>query len=293
MVSSFLASRPVLQSFINDFLSNKGAVIGFVVFVFVLFLALFANFIAPYDPYEQFENASLLPPVWSEGGQARFLLGTDNVGRDILSRLIYGSRLSLLMGCIIVLISVSLGTTMGLIAGYLGGVFEYIAMRIVDILLAVPGILLAMAIVAILGPGLLHAAIAIGIVAVPPYIRLARASMISEKSKDYVTSCVISNYSNSRIVFSEILPNCVSPLIVQATLGFSGAILEAAGLSFLGLGAQPPAAEWGTMLSTALEYMRVDAWLIVFPGLAILVTVISLNLMGDGIRDALDPKLQK
>jgi dipeptide transport system permease protein len=282
-----------LAEFWRAYAQSRGALLGLALAVLLILLALFAGFVAPHSPYEQFREFTLTPPVWHSGGRPDFLLGTDPVGRDILSRLIYGTRLSLLIGLISVAISLSLGVVLGLIAGYVRGWIETTIMRLMDVMLALPSLLLAIAVVAILGPGLINAMYAIAIVLLPHYVRLTRAAVIGEAGKEYVQSSKIAGASTLRVMFSTILPNCLAPLIVQATLGFSSAILDAAALGFLGLGAQPPTPEWGSMLADALEFIQRASWVVTFPGLAILVTVLAFNLMGDGLRDALDPKLKR
>ena len=211
----------------------------------------------------------------------------------MLSRLIHGTRLSLVIGLISVAISLSLGVLLGLMAGYLRGLAETIIMRLMDVMLSLPSLRLAIAVVAILGPGLANAMYAIAIVLLPHYVRLTRAAVIAEAGKEYVASSRIAGAGPLRLMFNTILPNCAAPLIVQATLGFSTAILDAAALGFLGLGAQPPTPEWGSMLSSALEFIQRAPWVVTLPGLAILVTVLAFNLMGDGLRDALDPRLKQ
>jgi dipeptide transport system permease protein len=282
-----------LEEFWRAYAQNRGALIGLAVVVILIALALTANVVAPYSPNEQYREFTLTPPMWSEGGSAKFILGTDPVGRDILSRLIYGTRLSLLIGFISVTISLSLGVTLGLIAGFFRGLTEIAIMRFMDVMLALPSLLLAIAVVAILGPGLVNAMYAIAIVLLPHYVRLARAAVIAEAGKEYVASSRIAGAGTLRLMFATILPNCAAPLIVQATLGFSTAILDAAALGFLGLGAQPPTPEWGSMLASALEFIQRAPWVVTLPGLAILITVLAFNLMGDGLRDALDPKLKR
>jgi len=282
-----------LKEFWSYFCENKGAVVGLGFIVVVLLLALFAEVVSPYDPLEQYRDAILTPPAWADGGSWRFLLGTDEVGRDILSRLIYGARLSLFIGMIVVTIALIVGTVVGLSAGYFGGWIDALIMRVVDIIMALPSLLLALAIVTILGPGLKNAAIAIAITYLPQYIRISRASVITESNKDYVMASRVSGAGTLRLMFKTILPNCMAPLIVQATLGFSSAILDAAALGFIGLGAQPPSPEWGSMLSNALEFIQRAWWVVTFPGLMILLTVLAFNLMGDGLRDALDPKMKR
>jgi dipeptide transport system permease protein len=272
--------------------ANTGAVIGLAIIAIVLIFALFADVIAPYDPNFQDRTAFLRPPFWQQGGSFTYLLGTDAVGRDMLSRLIHGARLSLLIGIAVVAIAILVGTLLGLAAGFFRGVFETLVLRLMDILLTLPSLLLAVVIVAILGPGLMNAMLAVAVVVLPHYVRIARAAVIAERSKDYVTAAAVAGAGTVRLMFSEVLPNCMPPLIVQATLGISTAILDAAALGFLGLGAQPPTAEWGTMLADAREFVLRAWWVVTFPGLMILMTVLAFNLLGDGMRDALDPKLK-
>ena len=282
-----------LTEFWSYFSENKGAVLGMVVIVIVALLAIFADVIAPYDPHEQYRDAFLVPPAWQEGGSGRFILGTDDIGRDMFSRLVHGARLSLLVGSIVVTLSLAAGILLGLVAGFFRGVVEIAIMRAMDIMLSLPSLLLAIVIVAILGPSLTNAMLAIAIVITPHYVRLTRASVINERTKDYVTASQVVGAGLARLMFVTVLPNCMAPLIVQATLGFSTAILDAAALGFLGLGAQPPTPEWGTMLADARQFIQRAWWVVTFPGLAILVTVLAFNLMGDGLRDALDPRLRR
>jgi dipeptide transport system permease protein len=282
-----------LAEFWRAYAQSRGALLGLGLTVALILIAIFAAAIAPHSPFEQYRDFTLAPPVWHPAGSSAFLLGTDPLGRDILSRLIYGTRLSLLIGLISVAISLSLGIVLGLIAGYLRGWVETTVMRLMDVMLALPSLLLAIAVVAILGPGLINAMYAIAIVLLPHYVRLTRAAVIAEASKEYVQSSRIAGAGTLRVMFSTILPNCLAPLIVQATLGFSSAILDAAALGFLGLGAQPPTPEWGSMLADALEFIQRASWVVTLPGLAILVTVLAFNLMGDGLRDALDPRLKR
>jgi dipeptide transport system permease protein len=275
------------------FRQNRGAVIGLAVVLALVLVAIFADLIAPHLPIEQYRDSTLVPPMWQQGGSADFILGTDPVGRDVLSRIIHGTRLSLVIGLVAVSLSVSLGVVLGLLAGFFRGAAETAIMRLMDIMLALPSLLLAVAVVAILGPGLINAMYAIAIVMLPHYARLTRAAVIGELGKDYVNASRIAGAGTLRLMFNTVLPNCTAPLIVQATLGFSAAILDAAALGFLGLGAQPPRPEWGSMLASALEFIQSAWWVVTFPGLAILVTVLAFNLMGDGLRDALDPKLKR
>jgi dipeptide transport system permease protein len=282
-----------LREFWAYFSENRGAVGGLAVICVIVLGAVFADVIAPYEPFRQFRDHLLVPPVWQDGGSAQFLLGTDAVGRDILSRIIHGSRFSLVIGLIVVTLSLSIGIALGLVAGFFRGWLETMIMRLMDIILALPSLLLAIVIVAILGPGLANAMIAVAIVYLPHYTRLTRGSVIAERTKDYVVASRVAGAGRLRLMFATILPNCMAPLIVQATLGFSNAILDAAALGFLGLGAQPPIPEWGTMLADAREFVLRAWWVVTFPGLAILVTVLAFNLMGDGLRDALDPKMKR
>ncbi|MCW8859651.1 MAG: ABC transporter permease subunit [Deltaproteobacteria bacterium] len=287
-----LAPPGPFREFWNYFCGNRGALIGFGVIVVVLLAALFANFLTPHSPYEQYRDYILTPPAWQDGGLWRFPLGTDEVGRDVLTRLIYGGRLSLFIGMMVVTLSLMLGTLIGLVSGYARGITDTLIMRAMDIIMALPSLLLALAIVTILGPGLINASIAIAVTYLPHYVRITRASVIGETSKDYVIASKVSGAGVFRLIFITILPNCMAPLIVQASLGFSNAILDAAALGFIGLGAQPPSPEWGSMLANALEFIQRAWWVVTFPGLMILVTVLAFNLMGDGLRDALDPKMK-
>jgi dipeptide transport system permease protein len=282
-----------LQEFWHYFRRNKGAVVGLAYIVIVVIIAIGANFIAPHAPAEQFRDALLRPPVWQEGGSWHYLLGTDDVGRDVLSRLMYGARLSLLVGCLVVVLSLILGVVFGLLAGYYGGIVDIIIMRVVDIMLALPSLLLALVLVAVFGPSIVNASLALTFVALPHYVRLTRAAVLVEVNRDYVTASRVAGASSTRQMFINILPNCLAPLIVQASLGFSNAILDMAALGFLGMGAQPPTPEWGTMLSDVLQFAQSAWWVVTFPGVAILLTVLAFNLMGDGLRDALDPKLKQ
>lgn len=279
--------------FWHYFSMNKGAVIGLVVFVLLVLVAIFAPLLAPHSPEQQFRDAILAPPIWQEGGNANFILGTDQVGRDMLSRLIYGSRYSLFIGFFVVIAALVVGVVLGVLAGYFRGWVDVAIMRVMDIILAFPSLLLALVLVAILGPGLFNAMIAIALVLQPHFARLTRAAVMAESNREYVTAARVSGASHFRLMMRTILPNCLAPLIVQATLSFSNAILEAAALGFLGMGAQPPTPEWGTMLASAREFITRAPWVVTFPGLAILITVLAINLVGDGLRDALDPKLKR
>jgi dipeptide transport system permease protein len=281
------------REFWGSFSANRGAVLGLAVIVLLLLVALLAPWIAPHAPNQTDSSAFLLPPAWQQGGSARHLLGTDAIGRDILSRLMFGARLSLSIGIAVVAISAVLGIALGLVAGFFRGVPEIAIMRLMDVVLTLPSLLLAIVIVAILGPGLLNAMLAVAVVVLPHYVRITRAAVISEISRDYVTAARLGGAGTLRLMFREVLPNCAAPLIVQASLGVSTAILDAAALGFLGLGAQPPSPEWGTMLADAREFVLRAWWVVTFPGLAILAAVLAFNLLGDGLRDALDPKLKR
>ncbi len=282
-----------LKEFWSYFSENRGAVIGLWVFVVFVVIAIFAPLLAPHDPTAQFRDHALQPPVWQEGGTWQFPLGTDAVGRDMVSRLLHGARFSFFVGVIVVVIAATGGIIVGLIAGFAPKWLDTIIMRLMDIILAFPSLLLALVLVAILGPSLINAMIAIALVLQPHYVRLTRGSVINERTKDYVVAAKVAGAGYFRLMFVTVLPNCLAPIIVQAALSFSTAILDAAALGFLGMGAQPPTPEWGTMLADAREFVLRAWWVVTFPGLAILVTVLAINLMGDGLRDALDPKLKR
>ncbi len=279
---------PILE-FRRNFTASRNGVIGFVLVVLLVFSAVLAPLLALHPPDEQVRTAILHPPTWFSGA---FPLGTDDLGRDVFSRLLYGARLSLSIGAVVVTLAFAVGTMLGLVAGFSGGMIEALVMRLMDIMLALPTILLAIAIVAVLGPGLFNAMLAVAIVQLPGFVRLTRASVLVERSKDYVTAARMAGAGRMRMMFLIVLPNCLAPLIVQASLGYSGAILDTAALGFLGLGAQPPTPEWGTMLADALQFVQSAWWVVTFPGLAILLTVLGFNLVGDGLRDALDPRLK-
>ena len=292
-LSSSAIRRQMLAEFWFYFRQNRGAVAGLFVFVLLVLTAIFAPVLAPHNPTMQYRDAFLLPPVWQEGGRAEFLLGTDAVGRDMLSRLIFGAQYSLFIGIVVVAIALVGGVIIGLIAGFFRGWVDAVIMRVMDVILAFPSLLLALVLVAILGPGLTNAMIAIAIVYQPHFARLTRAAVMGEMQREYVTAARVAGAGNLRLMFKTILPNCLGPLIVQATLSFSSAVLYSAALGFLGMGAQRPAPEWGTMLAEAREFILRAWWVVTLPGLAILVSVLAINMMGDGLRDALDPKLKR
>jgi dipeptide transport system permease protein len=275
------------------FIENRGAVIGLAVVLLIVLLAIFADVVAPYPPNEQFRDAVKAPPIWADGGTWRFILGTDGLGRDMLSRLIHGARVSLFIGLSVMSVSFVLGVVVGLTAAFASDVVDVMITRLMDLIMAVPSLVLAILVVAVLGPSLTNTIVAVTIVYLPRYVRLVRASALAELGKEYVLAAKVAGVGKLRLMFSTVLPNCLAPLIVQAALGVSDAILEAAALGFLGLGAQPPISEWGTMLADAREFIRSNPWLVTLPGLAILITVVSINLAGDGLRDALDPKMRR
>jgi peptide/nickel transport system permease protein len=273
-------------SLFRRLLRSKSAIIGLVIILGITVVAIFAQQIAPYDPIKQSFIRQLRPP------SASYPLGTDEFGRDILSRIIHGARWALLAGILADSIALVLGVTIGLIGGYYGGRVDAFVVWLTDVMLAFPYLLLAMIVVAIFGPGIRNAMIAVGIVYMPQYARLVRGTVLSLKEKEFVEAARAIGASSFRIMFRHILPNCVAPIIVMATLAVGWAIVQTAGLSFLGLGAQHPMPEWGAMLSGGRNYMLSAWWIATFPGLAIVVTVIGFNLLGDGLRDVLDPYLR-
>jgi peptide/nickel transport system permease protein len=268
-------------------LRNRGALVGLCLLGIMLLLAIIANVVAPYQPNVMSPGREL------QGPSGEHLFGTDQFGRDILSRIIYGTRLSFQVGFIAVGIALIGGVTLGLLSGYHGRWTDAAVMMLIDIMLAFPGILLALAIVAVLGPSLINLMIAVGISAVPSYTRLVRGAVLATKEQPYVEAARVVGVSDTAIMFKHILPNVLAPVIVLATLGIGGAILVGASLSFLGLGAKPPTPEWGAMLSTGRNYLTIAPWITLFPGLAIMITVLSINMLGDGLRDALDPRLKR
>lgn len=277
----------------SSFRSNKGAVVSLVLLIVIIFIAIFAPIIAPHSPTKIFEGAFNLPPLWAgEGADSRFLLGTDDIGRDVLSRLLFGARVSLGVGFLVVTVTLLTGGLLGLIAGYSGGWIDQLILRGVDILMSLPSILLAIVVVAVLGTNLSNAVIAVSLVSLPHFIRIVRASVLAEINKTYISATHGFGASHIRVAIRHILPNCMAPVIVQSTLGFSDGILNIAALGFLGLGAQPPTPEWGAMLADSRAYIESAWWLVTLPGLCILIVVLCFNLLGDGLRDALDPRLK-
>jgi peptide/nickel transport system permease protein len=279
-------SESLWRKSLRRLVRNTGAMVGLVVLTLLVLVAIFAPVLAPYPPNRQNPLVSLNAP------SVEHRLGTDQFGRDILSRLIYGTRVSLRVGLIAVGIAGLIGIPFGLVAGYYGGWIDMVISRVIDLMLAFPGILLALVLVSVLGPSLFNVMVAVGIAASPNYARLVRGSVLSAKEHVYVESARAVGAYVRGILVRHILPNILAPVIVLATLGTAGAILSAAALSFLGLGAQPPTAEWGAMLSEGRNYMRLAWWVTTFPGVAIMVTVLAVNLLGDGLRDALDVRMR-
>ncbi len=271
---------------------NKTSVAGLIVVAGFVLAAIFAPSLSPHDPVETALYDQLKPPAWKDGGSDKNILGTDDLGRDIFSRIIYGARVSLIVAVVSVGLAFVLGTLLGTISGYYKGALDSVIMRIMDIILAFPYLLLAIVVVAFLGPSLQNAMIAIGITYVPRFARIVRGSVLEEFEKDYVMAAKAVGARDWRIIFVAILPNCLGPLIVLTTLSFASAILDAAALSFLGLGAQPPTPEWGAMIASSRSLILRASWVMTFPGIAILFAVLGFNLLGDGLRDALDPRLR-
>ena len=285
--AALLSKESRLKEFWDLLKQDKAAVAGLIIIVFLVLLAIFGRYIMPYDPYESVMSENFQRP------SAAHWFGTDDLGRDILSRIIDGTKISLRIGIVAVAGALFIGTFLGCIAAFYGKAADIAIMRIMDIMLAIPDILLAIAIMTALGPGIDKAIIAITFVTIPQYARIVRGSILSVKENDYVDAARIVGNRNFRVLFAHILPNCVSPLIVRSTLGVSTAILDAAALGFLGLGVKPPLAEWGTMLGSGRQFIFNAPYILLFPGLAITITVIAFNLLGDGLRDALDPKTGK
>lgn len=274
-------------SFFSVFLENKAAVVGGLIILFYIFIAVFAPVLAPYHPHDIHLDNKLMPP------STEHWMGTDDKGRDILSRILYGSRLSMGVGFAAVIFGAFFGITLGLIAGYYGKWIDSVIMRCMDVLLAFPGILLALAIVSALGPSLINVTIAVGAFSVPLFARIVRGSTLEVKQLEYIDAIRSLGAKDGTIIFKHILPNILSPIIVQGTLRVATAILSAAGLSFLGLGAQPPSSEWGTMLSSGRDFLFSAPYIAIFPGLAIAFLVLGFNIFGDGLRDAFDPRMKK
>lgn len=271
-------------------LDNKASVVCLIFLSLWVLLALTAPVLPLHSPIEVFDGQQMKAPVWA-GGEGRFPLGTDDLGRDMLSRLANGARISLGFGFLSVLVSVLIGGFLGVTAGFFGGMWDRFVLRIVDVLMALPSLLLAIVVVAILGPSLWNALWAVTLVSLPGFIRISRAAVLAEREKDYVQASRAFGAGRLRQMAVTILPNCLAPMIVQASLGFSDGILNMAALGFLGLGAQAPTPEWGAMLSDSKAYIESAPWLVTWPGICILSVVLSFNLLGDGLRDAFDPKI--
>ena len=286
-----LDRHPMLEQ-LSQLWRNKTAVLGLIIITTFILTAVFAPLLSPHDPLETSLYDQLKPPVWHEKGTWKNILGTDDLGRDTLSRIIYGARVSLSVAVVSVGLAFVLGTLLGSISGYYKGAVDSLIMRIMDMILAFPYLLLAIVVVAYLGPSLRNAMMAIGVTYIPRFARIVRGSVLEEYEKDYVMAARSIGARDWRIIFLAILPNCMGPLIVQTTLSFASAILDAAALSFLGLGAQPPTPEWGGMIAMGRGLILRASWVMTFPGIAILLAVLGFNLLGDGLRDALDPRLR-
>ena len=289
MVSRKYVKRSQTAEIWRRLKKNKGAMVGLAIVIILAFIALFANVLLDYETDVVGQN---IAQRMQEPSREHWL-GTDEVGRDALSRLLYGTRFSLSVGIVAVAIALAIGVTLGAIAGYFGGVVEEVIMRITDIFASVPNILMGIVIVAALGASTLNLMIAVGVTSVPQFVRVTRAAVLTVRNEEYIEASRAIGISEARIIFSHILPNCLSPIIVQTTLRVASAIISASSLSFLGLGVPAPSPEWGSMLSSGRQFIRTNSLLTVFPGLAIMITVLALNLLGDGLRDALDPKLRR
>ncbi len=291
-----------MYDFWIQFRRNKLAVIGLFIIIFFITLAILSGVIYDYDDITRnhISNAFLKPMsvgiIEDENlvkSEHVYILGADNFGRDILGRIVYGTRISIIIGFVTVSIAIAIGGTLGAIAGYYGGIIEVLIMRLADILLAIPNILFALAIVAALGPSFKNLLIAIAITAIPTYIRIVRASVLTVKDQEFIEAAKAIGANDFRIILFHVIPNCLAPIIIQATLGVAQSILSATSLSFLGLGIQPPTPEWGNMLSESRPYLTLAPHTLILPGLAIMIVILAFNLAGDGIRDALDPKLRR
>lgn len=275
----------------KKFWRNRAAVVCMIFLGIWTFLAVTAPILPLPAPAQVFDGVGLKAPLWSESSDPAHVLGTDDLGRDMLSRLIYGAQISLGFGFLCVAVSVLIGGLLGVTAGFFGGFWDRSVLRLVDVLMALPSLLLAIVVVAVLGPSLWNALWAVTVVALPGFIRITRASVLAEREKEYVQAARAFGAGPMRLMFVTILPNCLAPMIVQASLGFSDGILNMAALGFLGLGAQAPTPEWGVMLADSKAYIESAPWLVTWPGLCILSVVLAFNLLGDGLRDALDPRV--
>lgn len=271
----------------NNFIKNKLALSAFIVLALIVFIALFAGWIAPFDPAAQFEDTKV-PPAWYDDGMAKYLLGTDDLGRDTFSRLVHGAQLSLKLALFVVIIAATIGMLLGSMSALSNIWIDQVIMRVMDLILALPSLLLAIVIVALIGPGLPNAIYAVAIVLIPHFVLITRNAIKAELSKEYITAMVLDGASKVRLFIHSILPNILPSVVVQITLAFSTAVLEIAALGFLGLGAQAPHPEWGTILSESHAYVTIAPWTVALPGLAIFFTLLSINLVGEGLRDAME-----
>lgn len=285
--TSMVNNETVFSSVWNEFRKNKAAILGMLILIIILFVAVFADILAPYDPYMQDYTATLKHP------SPAHWFGTDEFGRDIFSRVLYGARVSLLVGIVSVTIACVFGSLLGASSGYIGGAYDAFIMRCMDILLAIPTLLLNLSIIAALGKSVLNMMLAVGLSNIPRYCRIMRAQVLQVKNAEYIDATRTFGASDIYIILRHVIPNCLAPIIVQATLSIGTAIIACAGLSFLGVGVPSPIAEWGAMLSNGKDFLMHHSYITIFPGLAIMTTVLSFNLMGDGLRDALDPKLRR
>lgn len=286
MAVDYSRQQSQLYRIFKQWRRNRRAVVGAIILLIIIGMAIFAPYVTTHEPARQNIRNRLQAP------SREHIFGTDQFGRDTYSRVVYGAQLSLRVGFLSISFALAIGCLLGLVAGYYGGWLDMLIMRIIDIMLALPGFLLALAIVAALGPGMENVIMAIGISYIPSFARMMRSSVLSTRELDYVDAAAVLGASDWRVIFLHILPNSLSPIIVLTTLSMAGAILSAAGLSFLGMGAQPPTPEWGSMIANSRPFIRVSHWSVTIPGLAIFITVMCLNLVGDGLRDALDPRLK-
>ncbi|MRX28485.1 ABC transporter permease subunit [Kangiella sp. HZ709] len=275
------------------FRQNYGAVFGAAVIIIIILLAIIGPWIAPYDPAQQFSNKSFQPPVWNIGGSFSHFLGTDDLGRDLFSRLLHGARLSLFLSAFIVFVSAIVGVLIGAFTAFLPPILRSVVMRVMDLMLSLPSLILAITVVAIIGPGITNAAYAVILVLIPQFVKITQSGISQELNKEYSMAAKLDGASQNRLLFKHLGPNIVPAIIVQITFSFSTALLDIAALGFLGLGAQPPIAEWGTMLAESRSYIQYAPWTMALPGLAIFLTILSINLLGDGLRDALDPQINQ
>lgn len=284
-----LKAKPSWQMFSK----NNGAMLGALMLLIIIIFAIIGPWIAPYDPAQQFSSRSFQVPIWNQGGNFAHFLGTDDLGRDLFSRLLHGARLSLLLTVFIVITAAVIGVLIGAIAAVLPSIVRNLIMRVMDLLLSLPSLLLAIAVVAIIGPGLGNAVYAVILVLIPQFVKITQSSISQELSKEYAMAAKLDGANSFRLLFKHLRPNIVPAIIVQLTFSFSTALLDIAALGFLGLGAQPPTAEWGTMLAESRAYIQYAPWTMALPGLAIFLTILSINLVGDGLRDSLDPQLNQ